>query len=113
MSCPSRPSGEGTLANSCDDPKKSIAEDKMEALRSLGRESKFKELMAIGLTDEALGKMDPFENDMNLRFDISFDVVPRNIGYKILGFFLNFNNMLQGVTDEYCKQLSDYAEAHP
>ena len=53
------------------------------------------------------------ETPQGTRIDLSFDVEPRNVGYKMIGFFLNFKKMLQGVTDEYCKQLSDYAEAHP
>ena len=53
------------------------------------------------------------ETPQGTRIDMSFDVAPSNIVYRILGFFMNFKKMLQGVTDEYCKQLSDYAEAHP
>ena len=53
------------------------------------------------------------ETPRGTRIDLSFDVVPRNIAYNILGLFMNFKKMLQGVTVEYCKQLSDYAEAHP
>ena len=53
------------------------------------------------------------ETSQGTRIDMSFDVVPSNVVYGIVGFFMNFKKMLQGVTDEYCKQLSDYAEAHP
>jgi len=46
------------------------------------------------------------------RIDFSFDVEPNSLGTKILGPF-TLKKMLQGTAEEYCKQLSDYAEAHP
>lgn len=46
------------------------------------------------------------------RLDWSFWLTPRTLGYKIIGFF-NGRKIVQGIADEYCKQLSDYAEAHP
>jgi len=44
---------------------------------------------------------------------MSFDVEPNTLGVKILGLFTTLQKMLQGMVEEYCKQLSDYAEAHP
>jgi hypothetical protein len=44
---------------------------------------------------------------------MSFDVEPNTLGLKILGLFESLQKLVQGVAEEYCKQLSDYAEAHP
>ena len=42
----------------------------------------------------------------------SFRLTPKTLRFKIVGFF-NGRKIVQGIADEYCKQLSDYAEAHP
>lgn len=71
-------------------------------------ESEFIEGALSGVTS-----MSCTETPQGTRIDFSFDVEPRNVGYKIIGFFMNFNKMLQGAAVEYCNQLSDYAAAHP
>jgi hypothetical protein len=44
---------------------------------------------------------------------MSFDVEPNTLGVKMLGLFTSLQKMVQGIAEEYCKQLSDYAEANP
>ena len=52
------------------------------------------------------------ETPEGTRMDWSFRLAPKTLRFKIVGFF-NGRKILQGIADEYCKQLSDYAEAHP
>jgi hypothetical protein len=53
------------------------------------------------------------ETPQGTRIDMSFDVEPNTLGAKMLGLFTSLQKMLQGIAEEYCKQLSEYAEAHP
>jgi hypothetical protein len=53
------------------------------------------------------------ETPQGTRIDMGFDVEPKSLGLKLYGFFANEKKMLEGIADEYCKQISDYAEAHP
>jgi hypothetical protein len=46
------------------------------------------------------------------RLDWSFWLSPKILKYKIVGLF-NGKNVVQGICDEYCRQLAEYAEAHP
>jgi len=46
------------------------------------------------------------------RIDLSMDMAPKTLLFKI-GFRLNGKKVVQRIADEWCKQLSDYAEAHP
>ena len=56
---------------------------------------------------------DADETPQGTRIDMGFDVEPNSVGLKLYGLFANEKKMLEGIADEYCKQLSDYAEAHP
>ena len=46
------------------------------------------------------------------RMGWSFRIEPKSLRFKMVGFF-DGRRIVQGIVDEYCKQLSDYAEAHP
>jgi hypothetical protein len=46
------------------------------------------------------------------RLNWSFWLTPKILKYKIVGLF-NGKNVVQGICDEYTRQLADYAEAHP
>jgi hypothetical protein len=59
------------------------------------------------------GSMSCTETPQGTRIDMGFDVEPNSVGLKLYGLFANEKKMLEGIADEYCKQLSDYAEAHP
>jgi hypothetical protein len=52
------------------------------------------------------------ETPQGTRMDWRFRLQPKTLQFKLVGFF-NGKNIVQGIADEYCKQLSDYAEAHP
>ena len=53
------------------------------------------------------------ETPQGTRIDFGFDVEPNTLGLKMFGLFTSLQKLLQGITEEYCRQLSDYAEAHP
>jgi hypothetical protein len=53
------------------------------------------------------------ETPQGTRIDMGFDAEPNSIGFKLLGLFMSEKKMMEGIANEYCKQLSDYAEAHP
>jgi hypothetical protein len=53
------------------------------------------------------------ETPQGTRIDMSFDVEPNTLGLRMLGLFTSLQKLVQGVAGEYCRQLSDYAEAHP
>jgi ribosome-associated toxin RatA of RatAB toxin-antitoxin module len=52
------------------------------------------------------------ETPQGTRIDLSMDVEPKTLMFKI-GFRFNGKKALQGMADEYNRQLTDYAEAHP
>jgi hypothetical protein len=52
------------------------------------------------------------ETPQGTRMDWTFRIQPKTLRFKIVGFF-NGKNIAKGIAEEYCKQLSDYAEAHP
>ncbi len=51
------------------------------------------------------------ETPEGTRMNWSFEVKPETIRFKVIALFSG-KKILQGIADEYCKQLSDYAEAH-
>ncbi len=44
------------------------------------------------------------------RIDWTFDIKPETLRFKILGA-LKGRSIMQGIADEYCRQLAEYAEA--
>lgn len=49
------------------------------------------------------------ETPRGTRLDWSFDVKPETLRFRIVGA-LRGNSIMQGIADEYCRQLAEYAE---
>jgi uncharacterized protein YndB with AHSA1/START domain len=71
-----------------------------------------------GTTKERLGKENDLHSVVTLtetpqgtRIDWKYLVTLRSLRGKFIGLFAPI--MFRGVADEYCKQLAEYAEAHP